>query len=165
MTVPSGIDASLPPRAVDAPALLPTSRVALLGFGVLACAFARMLAPRGCALVAWDAGIDGLEGPRSRARIESAGVDAAVSMADAMRGARLVLLEGIALADGVAALLQPGQHVMDLATATAPDVDAVLVALGLPAGARWQQVRAAALRDMANCAATEMPAVHRGELP
>jgi hypothetical protein len=160
----STTDASLATRTVD-PALLPTSRVALLGFGVLARALARMLAPRGCALVAWDASVEGMDAPRSRARIESAGVDAAGSMAAAMRGARLVLLDGIALDEGVAALLQPGQRVMDLATAAASDVEAVLVALGLPAGTRWQQVRAAALRDMANSADTEMPAVHRGELP
>jgi hypothetical protein len=147
------------------PALVPTSRVALLGFGALARAFAGMVAPRGVALAAWDAGLTGRDAPGMRARIEAAGVDAAATLAEAMRGARLVLLDGMS-GEQAASLLQPGQGVMDLATATAPDIDAVLLALGLPPGTQWRQVRAAVDRDMAHSAAnTEMPAVHRGELP
>lgn len=145
--------------------LVPTSRVAMLGFRAHASIFAGLLAPRGCAMGAWDPALAGPDAARMRARIESAGVDVSASLPAALRGARLVLLDGVDLSVAVATLLQPGQHVMDLAASTAPDVDAVLVALGLPEGAHWQRACAAVHHDMAHSAANDMPAVHRGELP
>jgi 3-hydroxyisobutyrate dehydrogenase-like beta-hydroxyacid dehydrogenase len=145
--------------------LTPSSNVAILGFGARAEAFAALLAPRGCALRAWDPELGGGNSASLRSRIEAAGVDAAVSLGDALRGARLVVVDVMPPAD-LHAHLQPGQQVLDLGSATDGEVDIVLLALGLPAAAASWKASAAA-RDVANSApmdcGTQM--VRRGELP
>ncbi|HTP40104.1 MAG TPA: hypothetical protein VMI92_11085 [Steroidobacteraceae bacterium] len=144
--------------------LTPTSNVALLGFGARAAAFAALLAPRGCALRAWDPRLCTGEAAALRARIEAAGVDAVPDLATALRGARLVVLDTMA-AEALPQAAQAGQRLLDLAHAPAADVDAVLLALGLPPqAADWA---AACAANMANCdaAGPDIPVVRRGELP
>lgn len=156
----------LAPRSVVHASLLPSSRVAMLGFGTSARIFAALLAPRGCALRAWDPALAGSGAAQMRADIEAAGVDAIDTLPEVLRGARLVVLDGVAMADELASLLQPGQRVLELAAAPAAEVDTVLAALGLPPGTHWQQACAAARQAMANSAPTTlMPAPRRGELP
>lgn len=140
--------------------LTPTSNVAILGFGARAHTFAALLAPRGCALRAWDPLLATNSANKQRARIESAGVDACVELSTALRGARLVVLDTVP-ASALPALLQGGRELLDLARAPAAHIDAVLNALGLPnATGCW-------LAALANSHAleTESSAVHRGELP
>jgi hypothetical protein len=144
--------------------LTPTSQVAILGFGYRAAAFAALLAPRGCALRAWDPGLATGEAGL-RARIEAAGVDAFAELPAALRGARLVVLDTVP-GSGLAGMpLLPGQQVLDLALAPARNVDAALVALGVPAAAaNWAAAGSRPVADSAT-AAVLPPAVPRGELP
>jgi hypothetical protein len=148
--------------------LAPTSNIALLGFGTRAAAFAALLAPRGNALRAWDPSLALTGGNAMRTIIEAAGVDCSADLVAALRGARLVVLDTLPRAALPATLLQAGQQVLDLDTAAATEVDAVLAALGLPATApHWATVGAAAVRGVANSAAATpgTPPVRRGELP
>ena len=142
--------------------ILPTSSVAIVGFGARAASFAALLAPRGVALRAWDARLATVQGEALRVWIESAGVDAVTELASALRGARLVVLDAPAMA--VQDLpLRAGQQLLDLARAGAAEVSAVLVALGMPpAQARWEEVGEATVPPSATGAS---PAVRRGELP
>jgi len=148
--------------------LAPTSNVAILGFGNRAAAFAALLAPRGNALRAWDPSLAQADGIAMRAVIEAAGVDCIGELAAALRGARLVVLDTLPRAELPATFLQAGQQLLDLANATAAEIDAVLAALGLPDTApRWATAGAAAPAGMANSAAATpgTPLVRRGELP
>jgi hypothetical protein len=147
--------------------LTPSSNVAILGFGARARIFAVLLAPRGCALRAWDPVLADA-GAAVRAQIEAAGVDAMDEPGAALRGARLVVLDGVPMTSTLHALLQPGQKVLDLGIAAAADIDAVLVALGLPpAAASWATHEAALAGTVANSATADphTPLVRRGELP
>jgi hypothetical protein len=86
----------------------------------------------------------------------------------ALRGARLVLLDTVAMTPPLAAQLHPGQRLLELGSAPTADIDAVLAALGLPPGAAsWQTVRAAAESAVADSmpAIVSLPPVRRGELP
>lgn len=142
--------------------IVPTSNVAMLGFGTRAAGFTALLAPRGVALRAWDARLNTAAGDCLRARIESAGVDACSELGSALRGARLVVLDAPMMASQDLPL-HAGQQLLDLARASAAEVIAVLVALGVPpAQARWEDVGEAA---MPLSAIATPPAVRRGELP
>jgi UDP-N-acetylmuramoylalanine-D-glutamate ligase len=148
--------------------LTPASTVVILGFGARGAAFAALLAPRGCALRAWDPQLAATDGAALRACIEAAGVDAVADLSAALRGARLVLLDTVSMTPSLAAQLQPGQQLLDLGSAPAADIDTVLAALGLPPGAAsWQTLRAAAESPVANSTPTiaSLPPVRRGELP
>jgi hypothetical protein len=150
-----------------APMIVPTSSVALLGFGTRAAEFAALLAPRGVALRAWDPRLAAADAATLRAHIEAAGVDAAGDPATALRGARLVVLDALPMAARDVPLV-PGQQRLDLASATAAEVNAVLVKLGVPpAAARWAEPADAAAAAIPP--ATAIPAipaiVHRGPLP
>ncbi len=118
--------------------LTPTSTVAILGFGTRAGAFAALLAPRGCALRAWDPLLATADAARQRARIEAAGVDACADLSAALRGARLVVLDTApagALPDELAA----DREVLDLGGAPDARIEAALEAMGLPqAQGCWQ---------------------------
>jgi hypothetical protein len=155
-------------RRSDDMTLTPASSVAILGFGPRAAAFAALLAPRGCALRAWDPRLADPGDLTMRARIEAAGVDAIAELSTALRGARLVVLDTVPATPLLAAQLQAGQRLLDLDRAPAADVDAVLMALGLPAeAARWEVVCMATACAMAHStiATTDIAAVRRGELP
>jgi hypothetical protein len=148
--------------------LAPTSQVAILGFGARAVALAALLAPRGCALRAWDPALATADAAAMRASIEGAGVDCMPELAAALRGARLVVLDTSPMGAALQAQLREGQHLLDLASAEPADVDTVLAALGLPPSApRWQTVAAALAPAVANSAAAipGTPPVRRGELP
>ncbi|MEJ0099962.1 MAG: hypothetical protein WDO12_09535 [Pseudomonadota bacterium] len=154
-------------RVVALLMLTPASIVAILGFGPRARCFAALLAPRGCALRAWDPAPPDA-GAAVRAHIEAAGVDAVDEPDTALRGARLVVLDTVPMTGTLHALLQPGQKVLDLRTAAAADIDAVLVALGVPpAAACWATHEAALAGAVANSATADphTPLVRRGELP
>jgi hypothetical protein len=142
--------------------IVPTSNVAILGFGARAASFAALLAPRGVALRAWDPRLGTAQAQHLRACIESAGVDAVSECTTALRGARLVVLDALPM-PAPDLPLQAGQHLLDLARAPAADVNAVLVALGVPsAQARWEDASAATTPPSATATS---PAVRRGELP
>lgn len=144
--------------------ILPTSNVSILGFGARATEFAALLAPRGVALRAWDPRLAAADAADLRARIESAGVDAVVELAAALRGARLVVLDALPMAPRDVPLMA-GQQLLDLASATAAQVNSVLVKLGVPpAAARWEQIGDAAAAAIHP--PTAIPAMaHRGHLP
>ncbi len=140
----------------------------LLGFGARAARFAALLAPRGCALRAWDPLLADANGEMMRARIEAAGVDVFAELSVALRGARLVVLDTVPMTAALLAQLQAGQRLLDLARAPAADIDAVLAALGLPlSGACWSVVNEASTPAVADSSAAtpDTPAVRRGELP
>ena len=142
--------------------ILPTSTIAMLGFGARAAGFAALLAPRGVALRAWDARLATAEGQSLRARLESAGVDACSEPASALRGARLVVLDtpGMPSQD---LPLHAVQQLLDLTRAPAAQINAVLIALGVPpAQARWEDVGEAMVP---RSAIATPPATRRGELP
>lgn len=147
--------------------LTPTSNVVILGFGTRAATFAALLAPRGCALRVWDPLLATAGATARRAHIEAAGVDAIPELSQALRGARLVVLDAAPGTPPTEVALQAGQKLLDLATAPAAEIEAVLVALGLPsAAAHWEAACASRSSDMADCAAApESAAVRRGELP
>lgn len=146
--------------------LTPASTVVILGFGTRASIFAALLAPRGCALRAWDPLLASPASAIHRARIEAAGVDAIADVAIAMRGARLVVVDEIDRNTLDALPLQAGQKILDLATAPAAEMETVLVALGVPAAkANWAEA-CANNNGMTDCdAMPNPPAVPRGELP
>jgi hypothetical protein len=145
--------------------IVPTSGVAILGFGARATGFARLLAPHGVALRAWDPRLATAQAAALRAHMESTGVDAVGELAGALRGARLVVLDAPVLATRDLPL-QTGQQLLDLARAPAADVNAVLMALGVPsAKARWEDVAAAMAQAVPPSLAGNRPAARRGELP
>ncbi len=143
--------------------LTPTSHVAILGFGKRATAFAGLLAPRGCSMRAWDSLLAAVDGAACRARIEAAGVDAVPDLGAALRGARLVVVDTLPPGLLASTPLHSAQRLLDLGTAPVAEVEAVLVALGVPpAAADWEGA----------CASTperdptvEPAVVRRGELP
>jgi hypothetical protein len=141
--------------------LTPTSNVTILGFATRTATFAALVAPRGCAVRVWDRRL-ATGGPAMATRIEAAGVDVIPELSVALRGARLVVLDSGTgmLEDEVP--LQAGQRLLDLATAPAAEIEAVLVALGLPtASADWE----AACTAQSATAAAGPAVVQRGELP
>jgi hypothetical protein len=147
--------------------LTPSSNVAILGFGARAHAFAALLAPRGCSLRAWDPLLSTSGADVQRAHIEAAGVDAYADLSAALRGARLVVLDTVS-ADVLPATLPDGQELLDLASATAVQIDAALLALGLPCvTGRWEAACAAAAVAAASSAdiPADRTAMRRGELP
>lgn len=88
------------------------------------------MAQRGYSVRAWDNLLtDPDAGEGMRARIEHALVDPAPSLADAMRGAKLVVCASVspAVRSDVAAMLVGGQQLLDLDAATP---EAQLDALG-----------------------------------
>ncbi len=100
--------------------LTPASTIAVLGFGEVGRRIAVPLARRGVALRAHDQQLDASATNRQmRARMEAAGVDPANSIADALRGARLVIAAvGSSatreLLQGVAPQLTRGQVLLNL---------------------------------------------------
>ena len=90
-------------------------------------------------------------------------MDAVGELATALRGARLVVLDALPMAAWDVPLMA-GQQLLDLASATAAEVNAVLVKLGVPAAtARWEDVATAAASAPPATAIAAM--VHRGHLP
>jgi UDP-N-acetylmuramoylalanine-D-glutamate ligase len=146
--------------------LTPASSVAILGFGRRAATFAALLAPRGCALRAWDPLLATTQGAALRARIEAAGVDAMHELAAALRGARLVVVD-TAPRDVLAQMPpQAGQQRLDLGDTPPAQIDTALIALGLPpAAADWATACAATAMSDSTAMTTDTPAVPRGELP
>lgn len=141
--------------------LTPTSNVTILGFASRTAAFAAMLAPRGCALRAWDPRL-ATGGPAIATRIEAAGVDVIPELSVALRGARLVVLDSGTGTPAEEIPLQAGQRLLDLATASAAEIEAVLVALGVPAAsADWE----AACMARSATGPAGPAVVQRGELP
>jgi hypothetical protein len=95
--------------------LTPASRIAILGYGGGGALLAAALAPRGCAVRVFDTRLaKGGSGARLRGVIEAAGLDACDQVADALHGARLVVLEDPALAAAALSLLRPGQSLLEL---------------------------------------------------
>lgn len=102
--------------------LTPASGIAILGFGDDCRRIAAALAPRGCALRVFDPRADhSPEGTRLRTRIEALGVDVMADAADALRGARLVVLDAGCPAGVVGSLRLPeGQMLLDLRGSAEP---------------------------------------------
>jgi 3-hydroxyisobutyrate dehydrogenase-like beta-hydroxyacid dehydrogenase len=132
--------------------ITPSSNIALLGFGPLGQALGNALARRGCAVSAYDA-VNATE-------IEAAGIYAAPSLAEALRGAKLVIVTpGVQPATdfmlAVTALLVRGQVYLDLRSAMPlqQQLAAVLKTLGFDV--------------QANITGTDLAStpVLRGELP
>jgi hypothetical protein len=142
-------------------ALAPSSNVAILGFATRTETFAALLAPRGCALRVWDPRL-AQDDTSLATRIEAAGVDVIPELAVALRGARLVVFDSGTEAARDEVPLQAGQKLLDLATAPAAEIEAVLIALGLPpASADWK----AACTIRSGTASSGPAVVRRGELP
>jgi 3-hydroxyisobutyrate dehydrogenase-like beta-hydroxyacid dehydrogenase len=106
--------------------LPPSATLCLIGFGEAGGILGADLARRGCALRSYDILLDA---PATRdamlARLASAGVDPAFSLADAVRGAKLIVCAVTAdaardVARDVAPLLQAGQIFLDL-NSVSPD--------------------------------------------
>jgi 3-hydroxyisobutyrate dehydrogenase-like beta-hydroxyacid dehydrogenase len=94
--------------------ITPSSNIALLGFGPLGRMLGRALAQRGCAVSAYDT--------VSATEIETAGIFAAPSLAEALRGAKLVIVtSGVQPTTdfmlAATALLVRGQVYLDLRSA------------------------------------------------
>lgn len=127
--------------------LTPASQIALLGFGAQSARLARALAPRGCALKAFDTALhDPARATAWRAHVESQGVDVMPDAAATLRGARLVVRDtGAPDAAALATLLQPGQVLLDFSVAS--DDTPAIGARFTPDGTRLQVTgpRAAAL--------------------
>jgi hypothetical protein len=141
--------------------LTPTSNVAILGFASRTEAFAALLAPRGCALRVWDPRL-AQDGTALALRIEATGVDVMPELPVALRGARLVVLDSATGAIASEVPLHAGQQLLDLATAPSAEIEAVLIALGLPpANANWEAARTT--RSGIGCGVPV--AIRRGELP
>ncbi len=141
--------------------LTPTSHVAILGFASRTATFATLLVPRGCALRVWDPRL-ATRGAEFSTRIEAMGVDVMTDLASALRGARLVVVDTGSEVPEVHVPPLAGQQRLDLATAPAAEIEAALVALGLPpAAADWE----AACAARSGTATAEPACVRRGELP
>lgn len=105
--------------------LTPAATIAFVGFGDAQRQLVLPLARRGVTLRAFDA-------TQARERIEAAGVDPVSTLAEAMRGARLVVGAadcGVSL-QNVAPLLAAGQIYLDLAGPAPPDDIALLESRG-----------------------------------
>lgn len=103
--------------------LSPSATVCLIGFDDAGSLLGTELAERGCAVRAYDRQLDHPATREAlRQRIEDAGVHPA-TLADALRGAKLVISSGSAAEDGgmarIAALLQRGQILLDLCDVSA----------------------------------------------
>jgi 3-hydroxyisobutyrate dehydrogenase-like beta-hydroxyacid dehydrogenase len=100
--------------------ITPSSGIALIGFGEAGSILGEELARRGCAVRAWDILLTEPEmQSRMRHRIESARVDAAGSLAEALRGAKLIISAVTAtaasdVARDSAVLLSAGQVFVDI---------------------------------------------------
>jgi 3-hydroxyisobutyrate dehydrogenase-like beta-hydroxyacid dehydrogenase len=103
--------------------LTPASFIAVIGFGETGLRIATPLARRGVALRAHDLLLDASgTSQQMRARIEAAGVDPAGTLADALRGARLVIAAvgngaSRSLVQSAAPQLVSGQVYLDLSGA------------------------------------------------
>ena len=122
--------------------ITPASTISVIGFGEAGGILGEELARRGCALRAYDILLDG---PGTRAamqrRIEDAGVDPAFSLADAVRGAKLVISAVTASSAGevardAAAHLAGGQVFLDI-NSVSPDRKRGDAALVEAAGASY----------------------------
>lgn len=105
--------------------LTPASTIAIIGFGNTGSRITAQLAPRGCALRCYDRLLDA-EATRAlfHERIEAAGADPMYTLADALRGARLVIAAvgapgSVDLMYAVTPLLSAGQTLLDLSAAAA----------------------------------------------
>lgn len=100
--------------------ITPSASIALIGFGEAGAILGEELARRGCGVRAWDILLaDGAQQARMRHRIELARADAAGSLAQALRGAKLVISAVTANAAGEvardsAAHLVAGQVYFDI---------------------------------------------------
>jgi 3-hydroxyisobutyrate dehydrogenase-like beta-hydroxyacid dehydrogenase len=100
--------------------ITPTAGIALIGFGEAGAILGEELARRGCSVRAWDILlVDPQLQSRMRHRIELGRADAAGSLADALRGAKLIIsaVTATAAADvarDTAALLAAGQIYFDI---------------------------------------------------
>jgi 3-hydroxyisobutyrate dehydrogenase-like beta-hydroxyacid dehydrogenase len=130
--------------------LTSSAPVCIVGFGESGGTVGAALAQRGYAVRAWDRLLEDPAGHDAmRARMEHALVQPAPSLADAVRGAKLVVCcvgaqSGAALRRDVAAMLVPGQALLDLDNA-APELQ--LATLGFAYDPAMRQT------------------AHRGELP
>jgi 3-hydroxyisobutyrate dehydrogenase-like beta-hydroxyacid dehydrogenase len=100
--------------------ITPSSAIAFIGFGEAGSILGEELARRGCSVRAYDILLDDAAGAaRMRHRIELAGAEAAFTLAQALRGAKLVISAVTAasasqVARDSAALLAAGQVYMDI---------------------------------------------------
>lgn len=105
--------------------LTPASSIAIIGFSENGRSLGTQLAARGCLLRAYDPMLDG-ESTRElmQDHIEASGLDAKHTLAEALRGAKLVIAtvdarDSAATARSAAALLVDGQIYLDLSGAAA----------------------------------------------
>ncbi len=100
--------------------ITPSAGIAVVGFGEAGSILGEELARRGCGVRAWDILLaDPAMQARMRHRIELARTEAAASLADALRGAKLIISAVTAtsasdVARDSAALLTPGQIFFDI---------------------------------------------------
>jgi 3-hydroxyisobutyrate dehydrogenase-like beta-hydroxyacid dehydrogenase len=122
--------------------ITPSASIAFIGFGEAGAILGEELARRGCAVRAWDILLaDPQMYSRMRHRIELARAEAAASLADALRGAKLVIsaVTATAAADVArdsAALLATGQIYFDI-NSVAPGTKRASAALIEAAGAHY----------------------------
>lgn len=122
--------------------ITPSAGVALIGFGEAGSILGEELARRGCRVRAWDILLaDPAVQARMRHRIELARAEAAGSLADALRGAKLAISAVTAtsaadVARDSAALLTPGQVFFDI-NSVSPGVKCANAALVEAAGAHY----------------------------
>jgi 3-hydroxyisobutyrate dehydrogenase-like beta-hydroxyacid dehydrogenase len=104
----------------------PSATIGFIGFGEAGGLLGRALARRGCAVRAWDILLDDANASAAmRSRIEDAGADPAGSLAECLRGAKLVVSAVTAssageVAGNAGALLQRGQVFLDI-NSVSPD--------------------------------------------
>ena len=95
--------------------LTPASTIAIVGFGGGCHRIAAALAPRGCTLRVFDPGIAGpADGGERALQLEALGVDVATSLVEALRGARLVVLDDSSAREQLIPALLSGQTLLDL---------------------------------------------------
>jgi 3-hydroxyisobutyrate dehydrogenase-like beta-hydroxyacid dehydrogenase len=122
--------------------ITPSASIAMIGFGEAGAILGEELSRRGCGVRAWDIQLAdaGLQA-RMRHRIELARADAAGSLAQALRGAKLVISAVTATSAGEvarqsAALLAPGQIYFDI-NSVSPGVKRANAACVEAAGAHY----------------------------
>lgn len=104
----------------------PSATIGFIGFGEAGRLLGQALARRGCAVRAWDILLDDANASAAmRSRIEEAGADPAGSLAECLRGAKLVVSAVTAssageVASNAGALLQRGQVFLDI-NSVSPD--------------------------------------------
>jgi len=122
--------------------ITPTAGIALIGFGEAGSILGEELARRGCAVRAWDILLsDATLQARMRHRIELARAESAGSLADALRGAKLVISAVTAtsaadVARDAAASMTSGQIFFDI-NSVSPAVKRANAALIEAAGAHY----------------------------